>query len=258
MSKKIHSTAIVDSGAELGDGVIIGPYAVIERGAVIGDGSEIGQSAWISGFVRMGRENKVFHGASIGGPPQDKKFSGEFSELIIGDRNMFRESTTMNRGTKASGKTIIGSDCMFMAYSHVAHDCVVGDNVIFANCSGIGGHVTIGNWVILGGSIPVHQFVTIGDHVMVGMSARISRDVPPYLLLASEPTRPVSINVIGLRRRGFSDEDISALKKAYRLVYRCELNTSIALDRIVDEVDNIPVVNNFVEFIRNSTRGIIR
>ncbi len=258
MSVKVHPTAIVEKGAELGDGVVVGSHAYIESGAVIGEGCEIGPGAYITSFVRMGRENVVHHGASIGGPPQDLKFGGEYSELIIGDRNTFRESTTMNRGTHASGKTAIGSVCLFMAYTHVGHDCRVGNHVILANCSGLGGHVTIGDWTILGGSNPIHQFVTIGEHVMVGMCSRITRDVPHYILVAGNPTKPGGINSIGLRRRGFSDDEIGALKKCYRIVYRSDLGKSDAIRKIEAEIELIPPVLKFIDFLKNSERGIVK
>ncbi|MGC9314731.1 MAG: acyl-ACP--UDP-N-acetylglucosamine O-acyltransferase [bacterium] len=258
MPVSIHPTAIVEKGAELGDGVIVGPFAYIESGAEIGAGCEIGPGAHITKYVRMGRDNKVFKDASIGSNPQDKKFGGEETLLIIGDRNSFRESVTMNRGTSHSGETVVGSDCFFMAYSHVAHDCVVGNNVIFANCAAIAGHVTIEDYVILGGMVPVHQFVTIGESVMIGLSGTITRDVPPYLLMGGDPMRLAGINIIGLRRRGFTEDTINMLRKAYRILYRSSLNTPDALSRIESEIEPIPEIRKFVDFVRDSKRGIIR
>lgn len=258
MTVSIHPTAVVEKGAKLGDGVVVGPHSFVEAGAVIGADCEIRSNAFVSKYVRMGRENIIHHGAAIGGPPQDLKFGGEYSELIIGDRNVFRECTTMNRGTKASGKSVIGSDCLFMAYTHVAHDCLVGDHVILANCSGLGGHVTIGDWAILGGSNPIHQFVTIGEHAMIGMCSRITQDVPHYVLVAGQPTKTAGINSIGLRRRGFSDTEISAIKKCYRIVFRSGLGKNDAIEKIEAEVEQIPPVVKFVEFLRNSERGILQ
>jgi UDP-N-acetylglucosamine acyltransferase len=258
MTTIIHPTAIVDKQAELGNNVTVGPHAIIESGAVIADDCEIGPGAHITSFVRMGKANRVFKGASIGSEPQDKKFGDEETYLIIGDRNIFREYTTMNRGTKHSYKTTIGSDGFFMAYSHVAHDCVVGNNVIMANCAGIAGHVTVGDYVIMGGMVVVHQFVKIGESVMIGLSGTISQDVPPYLLMGGDPMRLAGINVIGLRRRGFSEDTISKLRKTYRILYRSNLNTPDALARIESEIEQVPEIQKFVEFVRSTKRGIIR
>ncbi len=258
MPVKIHPTAVVEPGAELADNIEVGPHCFIESGAVIGEGTEIGSSVWISGFVRMGKGNCIFHGAAIGGPPQDLKFGGEESILEIGDRNTIREYVTMNRGTIASGKTVVGSDNLFMAYTHVAHDCLVGSHITMANCAGLGGHVTVEDRVIIGGNVPIHQFCKIGENVMIGLVARISRDIPPYLLVGSQPTKVAGINVIGLRRRGFDDGAISALKSAFKLVYRSDLNLTQALEAIREEVEITPEVRHFIEFIEGSERGILR
>lgn len=177
--------------------------------------------------------------------------------LEVGDRTMVREFVTLNRGTAETGKTVIGSDCMFMAYAHVAHDCVVGNNVILANCCALGGHVHMGNWVILGGLTPVHQFCAVGDHAMVGGGFRVVKDVPPYVLAGSEPLIFERVNVIGLRRRGFSEKAIESLDKTYRLIYRSSLNVSQAVARIQQEVEPTPEVQAVLSFIAKSKRGII-
>ena len=257
MPVQIDPRAILSPRASLGENVSIGPFAVVEDGVSIGDGTWVGAHAVVHSGVRLGRECKIHQAAAVGGPPQDLKYRGEPTLLEIGDRAIVREFVTLNRGTTATGKTIIGNDCLFMAYAHVAHDCVVGDNAILANCVALGGHVTLGNWVIIGGLTPIHQFSRVGDHVMIGGGFRVTKDVPPYILAGDAPLIFERLNIIGLRRRGFSAHTIELLDKTYRLLYRSNLNVSQAVARIKEEVEQIPEVQNVLTFIARSERGII-
>lgn len=253
----IDSLAVVSPKATIGDGVQVGPFAVIEDDVAIGEGTTIGAHAVVHSGSRIGRECRIHPMAAIGGLPQDLKFKGEPTTLEIGDKTVVREFVTLNRATAETGRTIIGSNCLFMAYSHVGHDCVVGDNVILANCCGLGGHVHLGNWVILGALTPVHQFCHIGDHAMIGGGFRVVKDVPPYILAGSEPLIFAGLNIIGLRRRGFSAKSIELLNKTYRLIYRSSLNVSQAVARIAEEVEPSPEVEAVLSFIAKSKRGII-
>lgn len=257
MPTHIDSRAVVSPRAVIGDGVQVGSYSVIEDDVVVGERTWIGAHAVIHNGSRVGRECKIHDLAAIGGPPQDLKYKGEPTTLEVGDKTVIREFVTLNRGTAETGKTVIGSNCLFMAYSHVAHDCIVGDNVILANCAALGGHVHIGSWVIIGGLTPVHQFCMVGDHAMIGGGFRVVKDVPPYVLAAGEPLIFERLNAIGLRRRGFSDKAIEVLDKTYRLIYRSSLNVSQAVARIKEEVEQTPEVQAVLSFIAKSKRGII-
>ena len=207
----------------------------------------------------MGADNRVFQFASIGDAPQDKKYRGEPTQLLIGDRNVFRESCTINRGTTHDkGVTRIGDDNLFMAYSHVAHDCVIGDNTVFANSVALGGHVEVGDWVILGGLTAVHQFTKIGAHAFLGGGAILSRDVPPYVMVAGNPAVPHGVNAEGLRRRGFSDEQVRQIREAYRVLYRSDLKLAEALSQLAPLAEQHPEIRTFVEFIHASTRSLVR
>ena len=257
MSGKIHPAAIVHPDSVIGSDVEISPYAIVEDNVVIGDGSVIGTGAYIAWGVRLGEEVKVFPHAVLGTIPQDLKFGGEETTLEIGERTVIREFVTMNRGTSAHKKTVVGSDCLFMAYSHVAHDCSVGNNCILANSATLAGHVTIEDWAIVGGLVPVHQFVVIGCHTMIGGGWRVSKDVPPYTIAAGNPLKPVDINKIGLSRRGFSEETVSNLKKAYKILFRSKKNMRTSLTELDSLGDLGPEVNHLKEFIRSSKRGVI-
>jgi len=257
MSSTIDPRAVVSPKARLGASVSVGPFAVIEDDVVIGDGTTIGANAMVYSGARIGRECKIFNGASIAGPPQDLKYMGEITYLEIGDRTVVREFVTLNRATAESGATRIGNDCLFMAYTHVAHDCQIGNHVILANCASLGGHVVIGDWVIIGGLTPVHQFVHLGEHSMIGGGFRVPKDVPPYVLAGQEPLGFERLNLLGLRRRGFSDIAIRALEQAFRILYKSNLNVSQAVQRIRQEVEPIPEVQRLLEFIAGSKRGII-
>lgn len=257
MSSKIHPAAIVHPDAVIGSDVEIGPYVVIEDNVVVGNGSVIGAGAYIAWGARLGEEVKIFPHAVLGTIPQDLKFGGEETTLEIGDRTVIREFVTMNRGTSAHHKTVVGSDCLFMAYSHVAHDCIIGNNSILANCATLAGHVTIEDWAIVGGLVPVHQFVVVGCHTMIGGGWRVPKDVPPYTTAAGNPLKPVDINKIGLSRRGFSEEAISNLKKAYKILFRSKKNMKASLAELDSLGDLGKEVNHLKEFIRSSKRGVI-
>ena len=253
----IHPTAIVDPGAEIGQNVTIGPFAIIEADTVIGDGSQIASHVLVASGARIGKECIIHKGTVVSTVPQDLKFGNEATTFHIGDRTVIREFCTLNRGTKDKWKSVIGSDCLLMAYSHVAHDCTIGNNVILANVVQLGGHVTIEDWVILGGMCAVHQFCHIGQHAIVGGHFRIVQDVPPYITASSEPLKYAGLNSIGLKRRGFQPEQISTIKKAYRLLYRSKLNKTHAIERIKTELEQTEEIKNILTFIENSQRGLI-
>lgn len=259
MSVSIDPRAVVGPKAHLGADVSIGPFTIVEDGAVIGDGTTVGGNALIATGARLGRDNRIHHGAVIGHAPQDLKYANEPTTCEMGDRNTVREYAVFHRGTGESGRTIIGNDNFFMAYTHIAHDCHVGDHVILANAAMLAGHIHVEDWVIIGGITPVHQFVHIGQHAMIGGGLRVPKDVPPYILAGNEPLVFEGLNSIGLRRRGISPEAIDALDRAYALVYRSRLNVSQAVARIKDDPSliGVPEVKNVVEFIGRSKRGIL-
>ena len=255
----IDPRAIVSPQAELAAGVAVGPFSVIGPEVRIGAGTVIGPHVVITGRTTLGAENRVHPFASIGDAPQDKKYGGEPTRLEIGDRNVFRESCTINRGTTHDkGVTRIGDDNLFMAYSHVAHDCAVGSNTVFANCASLGGHVEIGDWVILGGLSAVHQHCKVGAHAFLAGGAIVTRDVPPYVMVAGNPSAPHAVNSEGLKRRGFTDEQVRSIREAYRLVYRCDLKLSDALEQLEASAGEKLELRPFIDFIRSSTRSIIR
>jgi UDP-N-acetylglucosamine acyltransferase len=255
----IDPHAIVSPQAELAADVDVGPFSVIGPGVRIGARTVVGPHAVITGQTTIGADNHIYQFASLGDAPQDKKYAGEPTRLEIGDRNVFRESSTMNRGTiHDKGVTRIGDDNLFMAYSHVAHDCVVGSNTVFANCASLAGHVEIGDWVILGGLSAVHQHCKIGAHAFLAGGAIVTRDVPPYVMVAGNPSSPHMVNSEGLKRRGFTEEQVRSVREAYRLVYRSDLKLSEALERLEPSAREQPALRLFVDFIRSSTRSIIR
>ena len=259
MSTTVDPRAAVSPKAILGDGVTVGPFTVVEDGAVIGDRTVIGSNTLIATGARIGRECQIHHGAVIGHAPQDLKYRGEPTTCEIGDRTVVREYAVYHRGTGDGGRTIIGSDCFLMAYTHIAHDCVVGNRVIIANSVGIAGHVEIEDWVIIGGLTPIHQFVRIGQHAMVGGGIRVPKDVPPYCLASGDPARFEGLNHIGLRRRGFSREALDSLDRAYAVLYRSGLNVAQAVARLKGDASLMasPEVQNLVAFIARSSRGIM-
>lgn len=254
---KIHPTAIVVPGAELAEGVEVGPYTIIEANVIIGKNTVIGPHALIAWGARIGNDVRVSNGAVIGTNPQDLKFEGEPSVAEVGDRTVIREFVTINRGTKASGKTSVGKDCLLMAYSHVAHDCVVEDRVLLANSVNLAGHVHIEEQVGIGGVVPVHQFVRIGKHSFIAGGTRVPKDVPPFILAANEPLRFAGLNSIGLKRRGFHPDIIASIKHAYKLIYLSDLNVSQGITRIREEMEVTPEIQHIIDFIEQSERGII-
>jgi UDP-N-acetylglucosamine acyltransferase len=255
----IDARAIVSPEARLAPDVAVGPFSIIGPQVQIGARTVIGPHAVVNGPTSIGEDNRIFQFASIGDAPQDKKYRGEPTQLVIGHRNVFRESCTINRGTTHDqGVTRIGSDNLFMAYSHVAHDCVIGNNTIFANSVAMGGHVEVGDWAILGGLVAVHQFTKIGAHAFLGGGAILSRDVPPYVMVAGNPAVPHGVNAEGLRRRGFTDEQIRNIREAYRVLYRSDLRLAEALARLAPVAEQHSEIRTFVEFIHGSTRSLVR
>lgn len=255
----IHPTAVIDSTAELGGGVSIGPYTIIGPGVKIGARTEIGPHVVIKGPTSIGEDNRIFQFASLGDAPQDKKYAGEPTRLEIGDRNTIREFVTFNRGTiQDEGVTRIGDDNWIMAYVHIAHDCRVGNKTIFANNASLAGHVRIGDYVILGGFTLVHQFCSIGAHSLTAYGSGISRDVPPYVTVGGIPARAHGLNMEGLRRRGFPEDVRKQLKSAYKALYRENLSLQDALAMLRGMANDCDEINLLVEFIEKQTRGIVR
>ncbi len=258
MPAEIHDTAIVHEGAQLGDGVSVGPFSIIGKNVRIGEGCSIGSNVLIEGHTIMGSDNRVFHGASIGTPPQDLKYRGGKSFVKIGDGNVFREYVTVNPATEENESTVIGDGNLLMAYVHVAHNCIIGNNVVLANSVNLAGHVTIYDYAIIGGVTPVHQFVSIGAHSIIGGGSRIPKDVPPFIKVAGNPPRVGGMNSVGLKRRNFTVEQRLLIKKAYCLLYRSDLNVTQAVERIEKDLEQTPEIKMLVEFIHNSKRGITK
>ena len=255
----IHPTALIDPGAQLGENVSIGAYSVIGAGVEIGDGTTVGPHVVIEGPTRIGRDNRIFQFSSLGAEPQDKKYGGEPTRLEIGDRNTIREFCTFNRGTAQDvGVTRVGSDNWIMAYVHLAHDCQVGDHTIFANNAQLAGHVHVGDWAILGGFTVVHQFVRIGVHCLTAMGTILLQDVPPFVTAAGNPATPHGINSEGLKRRGFSPEAITALRRAYKTLYRSGLKLEEATATIVAAAGDEPALAPLADFLATPGRGLIR
>jgi UDP-N-acetylglucosamine acyltransferase len=255
----IDARAVISPRAELASDVSVGPYTVIGPDVIVGARTVIGPHAVINGPTQIGEANRIFQFASIGDAPQDKKHKGEPTRLAIGDRNVFREFCTVNRGTTGDkGVTTIGNDGLFMACSHVAHDCTIGDHVVFANCASLAGHVEIDSWVQLGGLVGVHQFCKIGAHAFVGGGAMVSRDVPPYVMITGNPAMHHGVNAEGLRRRGFTPEQIRHIRHAYRILYRMELKLEEASERLTALAREQPELNLLVEFIGRSDRSLTR
>ncbi len=256
----IHALAHVDARATLGEDVEIGPFTSIGAGVEIGDGTHIGPHCSIHGPTRIGRDNRIHGHAAIGGDPQDKKFAGERTELVIGDGNTIREFVSINRGTgSGSGATRIGSHNWFLAYTHVAHDCTVGDYCVFSNNATLAGHVEVGDHVILSGFAGVHQFCRIGAHAFIGMGAFVNGDVPPYLMIAQEDYgRPRGINSEGLKRRGFEPERVAAIKRAYRALYMSGANLADAKQQLAAMAEASADVRAFLDFIERGERPLLR
>jgi len=253
----IHPTAVIDPSAQLGTNVSIGAFTVIDHDVIIGDNTQIDIHAVIKPFTSIGQDCRIFAGAILGEIPQDLKFGGEQTNLEIGNRTTIREYCTLNRGTDASGKTVIGNDVLLMAYVHVGHDCILSDKVILANGISLGGHVEIGYHASIGGHTPVHQFCRIGTHAFIGGCYRVVKDIPPYVLATGEPLRYAGINVLGLRRRGFDSDTRLQIQRAYRLIYRTDSTRSQALAAIRRELPESPEILTILEFFSGGDRSII-
>jgi UDP-N-acetylglucosamine acyltransferase len=256
MTVAIHPTAVVDPGAELGCGVEVGPYAVIGPAVVVGDGCRLGPHAVLEQQVRLGPRVQVGAGAVLGGPPQDVKYRAEETWVEIGAGTIIREYCTINRGTRARGRTAVGEGCFLMAYVHVAHDCELGDGVTIANATQLSGHVTVEPHATLSGLIAVHQFVTIGTHAFVGGASRVNQDIPPYVKAVGNPVELFGLNRVGLERAGFSPGTIAALKRAYRLLFNTALPRPEAIARIRAELGEVPEVLRLVNFVASAPRGV--
>ncbi len=253
----IHDTAIVDATARIAAGVKIGAYSVIGASVEIDSGTVVGPHVVVMGPSRIGRDNQIFQFASIGDAPQDKKYQGEPTSLTIGDRNVIREYVTLNRGTdEGDGKTLIGSDNLFMAYSHVAHDCIVGNHTVFANAASLSGHVEVGDYATLGGFTSVHQFTRIGTRAFCGLGSVITQDIPPFSTAAGNRARVIGINKEGLKRNDFAPELIRALHKSFRELLKTRGSRQDAFENLKPLCEKYPEVEHFVEFIRTSKRGI--
>jgi UDP-N-acetylglucosamine acyltransferase len=254
----ISNLAYVHPKAKLAENVTVEPFAYISQDVEIGEGTWIGPHATIFDGAKIGKNCKIFSGSIVSGIPQDLKFNGEESTAEIGENTIIREGVTINRGTAALGKTVIGSNCLLMAYSHVAHDCRVGNNCILGNVAGLAGEVKVDDWVIISGGTFVHQFSHIGSHVIVGPICKVRMNVPPFIKAERDPLSYMGLNTVGLVRRGFTKERIDAIHDIYRIIYQSGMNVSQALDRIEKEISSSPDRDYIIEFIRKSERGIIR
>jgi UDP-N-acetylglucosamine acyltransferase len=259
MTGAIHPTAVIAIDAVLADGVEVGPYTVIGPGVEVGHGTKIGPHVVVEGPTRIGAGNRIFQFASVGADPQDKKYRGETTRLEIGDRNVIRECVTLHRGTvQDKGVTRIGDDNLFMAYAHVAHDCVIGSHCVLANQATLAGHVHIGDWVIMGGFSGIHQFGRIGSHAFIANNAAVTRDVPPFVMAVGQPADAHSINAEGLKRRGFTPEQVRNIRAAFRVLYRSGLKLAEATARLEALARDQPELLPLVEFLPQASRGIVR
>ncbi|MGH7457609.1 MAG: acyl-ACP--UDP-N-acetylglucosamine O-acyltransferase [Longimicrobiaceae bacterium] len=253
---EVHPTAIVDRTAELAGGASVGPYSIVGPGVQLGARTTVGSHVLIERDTTVGDDCAISHGAVLGSDPQDQKFKGEPTRLLVGNRTVIREYATLNRGTSALGFTSVGDDCLLMAYVHVAHDCQIGDHVILSNGVNMAGHVTIDDWVIVSGLTPIHQFVRIGAHSFVGGASRVVKDIPPYVKAVGNPIQLYGLNSVGLQRRGFDQDTRRELKRAYRLFFGSTLNTSQALVRARQELAPLPEVETFLSFFDKTERGV--
>ena len=254
-----HSNlSCIHPDAKIAENVVIGPFVTIEADVEIGEGTIVDSGANILSGSRIGKNCHIHSGAVIGGEPQDLKFKGEKTYAIIGDNTTIREFATINRGTASKGKTVIGNNCLIMAYCHVAHDCILHDNIIMSNACQIAGEVEIDDFAVIGGGTLVHQFTHIGRHIMLQGGSHVNKDIPPYAMVGREPITYIGINVVGLRRRGFTAEQLGRIQETYRYIYFSDLNNSDALQRIEQETQDSPERQIIIDFIRQSTRGIVR
>ncbi|MFL5469980.1 MAG: acyl-ACP--UDP-N-acetylglucosamine O-acyltransferase [Gemmatimonadaceae bacterium] len=254
---RIHPTAIISPDAEMASDVEIGPFVIIGEGCTIGSGSVIAARATLERNVTLGQNVKVGIGTVLGGLPQDLKFAGEETTVEIGDGTVIREYTTINRGTAQSFKTSVGNNCLLMSYVHLGHDCHIGNNVILSNVVQLAGHVTIEDRAILSGLTAAHQFVRIGRHSFIGGMSRVSKDIPPFLKAVGNPVKLYGLNTVGLQRNGIDEPTIRELKRAYRLLFRSDLNVTQAIERAQDELDPLPEVKELLRFVEASERGVV-
>ncbi len=255
----IHPTAVIASDARIAEDVEIGPYSIVGPSVTIGRNTVIGPHVVIESHTDIGEGNRIFQFASIGGIPQDLKYRGEETRVVIGNHNIIKEFVTINRSTVSDiGVTILGDRNLIMAYCHIAHNCKLGNHVIMANATNLAGHIHVEDWAIIGGMSGVHQFIRIGAHAFVGGASAVAQDVPPFITVSGNRARPYGLNLVGLKRRGFSEPSIKALRESYRLVYRSSLRLVEATARIRAEVEDLPEVRQFVSFLENSQRGICR
>jgi len=255
----IHPTAVVDPGAQLSEGVQVGPYSIIHSDVTIGKNTVIGPHVVIDSHTDIGANCRIFQFSSIGAPPQDLKYRGEKTRVIIGDNNVIREFVTINRSTTADiGMTKIGDNNLLMAYCHVAHNCRLGNFVVMANAANLAGHIDVEDFVIIGGLTGIHQFTRLGTHAFIGGASAVAQDVQPYVTVSGNRARPYGLNLVGLKRRGFSDETLKALREAYRIIFRSSLILKKAVEKVRAEVPDLPEVRYLVEFIEKSERGVCR
>ena len=255
---KIHSTALIDPKAELASGVTVGPYSIIKSHVVIGPDTEIGPHVVIKEHTQIGARCRIFQFASLGEIPQDLKFAGEDSQLVIGDDNTIREFATMHRGTAGGGGvTRVGNGNLFMAYTHIAHDCVVGNGVIMSNAATLGGHIIVEDRAILGGLAAVHQFTRIGRHAFIGGASAVPRDVPPYTMAVGNRAKLVGLNLVGLKRQGFTDSNLQALKQAFEILFLSGLNLKEAMERVRQDLPPLPEIQHILDFVATSERGLL-
>jgi len=258
VSVRIHSTALVDPQARLGADVEVGPGSIVGPHVTLGDRTRIDAHAMVTGWTTLGSDNHVHHGAVLGSPPQDLKYAGQPSYLVVGERNVFREYVTANLATEPGESTRIGSDGLLMAYAHVAHNCAIGDHVVIANAVQLAGYVVVDDWAIVGGGTVVHQFTRIGRHSMIGGGSRVSQDIAPFVKSAGSPPRNAGINAIGLERRGFARETRDAIERAYRIFFRDGATAQRAVATIRRELGGVPEAEHFARFCETSVRGITR
>lgn len=255
----IHPTAIVSPHANLEEGVEVGPYTIIGADVHIGKNTIIGSHVVVEDHTDIGEDCRIFQFSSLGGAPQDLKFKGEKTRLIVGNHNTIREFVTINRATSADiGVTIIGNHNLLMAYCHVAHNCKLGNHIVMANAATLAGHIHVEDFAIIGGLTGIHQFTRIGAHCIIGGASAVAKDVPPYIMAAGNHAKPYGLNTVGMKRRGFKEETIMALKEAYRLIFRSSLLFTVAIERVKNEVADTSEVRHFIDFIQKSERGIIR
>lgn len=254
----IHSTAVISKNAVIGKGVVVGPYAVIGDKVKIGQGTVIGSHVVIDGDTTIGEYNNIYPFASLGQDPQDLKYKGEETKLIIGDRNIIREFVTINKGTLAAGKTQIGNDNVLLSYGHIAHDCIVGNNCVFSNNATLAGHVEVGDFVVIGGMTPIHQFVKVGSHAMIGGASAVNMDIIPFSTAEGNKANLRGLNSVGLKRRGFTAEDIKNLKEAYKILFRSNMRLEEAVSLLKTRFSDDKNINYLLEFISKSQRGITR